>query len=60
MIEDGRVFAALAMAAVLLFLVERQLPPGSPWRRLLRLAAAATVGLGMAASLVSGLLWLGR
>ncbi|MCC7273084.1 MAG: hypothetical protein IT561_10470 [Alphaproteobacteria bacterium] len=58
MLEDGRVFAAVAMAAVLFFLVERALPAESRWRRPLRLAAGGAVALGMAAALALGLVSL--
>lgn len=34
------------MLAILFFLSERMLPPGSPMRRLVRIAAVAILGLG--------------
>jgi hypothetical protein len=58
MIDEGRLFSLVAMLAVLFFLVERTLPPGSPWRRRSRAAAVAVLALGFAGTLVLIVLWL--
>ncbi len=57
MIEDGRIFSLVAMLAILFFLSERMLPPGSPLRRLVRIAAVAILGLGLAAAVIGSVLW---
>ncbi|MGE0719620.1 MAG: hypothetical protein AB7P02_29525 [Alphaproteobacteria bacterium] len=59
MLDDGRLFGAIAALAVLFFLVQQVLPAGSPWIGRLRLGALAALVLGMVAALVAGLLAVG-
>lgn len=55
--DEGRIFSLIAMLALLFFLSERMLPPGSPLRPVTRWAAVGLLGLGLAAAGIWSILW---